>query len=99
MYGTNHHPDLWDNPEQFCPERFKDWKDNPFGFIPQGGGGYDMGHRCAGEWVTIQVMEQSLEFLAKRIDYQVPDQDLSISMVRMPTLPKSRFVINQVRKI
>ncbi|SEI14296.1 fatty-acid peroxygenase [Halobacillus karajensis] len=58
-----------------------------------------MGHRCAGEWVTIQVMEQSLEFLAKRIDYQVPDQDLSISMVRMPTLPKSRFVINQVRKI
>ncbi|SDL91404.1 cytochrome P450 [Sediminibacillus halophilus] len=95
LYGTNHHPDIWEEPEQFRPERFRNWKESPFDFIPQGGGEYDMGHRCAGEWVTIEVMKTSLAFLTM-IDYEVPPQDKSIDMARMPTLPKSRFVITNV---
>ncbi|HLR63788.1 MAG TPA: cytochrome P450 [Lentibacillus sp.] len=96
VYGTNHDLDLWENPEMFSPERFREWKGSPFNFIPQGGGDYDMGHRCAGEWVTIDVMKVSLEYLAKQIDYQMPNQNLDYSMVRIPTLPRSRFMINQV---
>ncbi|GAA0430857.1 fatty-acid peroxygenase [Lentibacillus halophilus] len=96
IYGTNHDPDLWDMPDEFRPERFKDWQGSPFDFIPQGGGDYAMGHRCAGEWVTIEIMKVSLEFLAKRMDYYVPKQDLRFSMTRIPSMPKSRFIINGV---
>ncbi|MFA1819405.1 cytochrome P450 [Virgibacillus oceani] len=97
VYGINHSPDLWENPNIFWPERFHDWEGSPFNFVPQGGGDYHDGHRCAGEWITIELMKISLEFLAKRLDYDVPEQDLSYSMVRMPTLPKSRFIMENVR--
>ncbi|MBP1970275.1 fatty-acid peroxygenase [Virgibacillus natechei] len=98
IYGTNHSPDLWDNPDTFRPERFGNWSGSPFDFIPQGGGEYDIGHRCAGEWVTVEAMKTSLEFLTKRITYDVPPQDLNYSMVRMPSIPRSRFVIQHVRR-
>lgn len=98
LYGTNHHLDLWQEPEQFQPERFRDWQGSPFSFIPQGGGDYGMGHRCAGEWVTIEAMKTSLEFLVKRMTYDVPEQDLSYSLVRMPSIPKSRFIIRNVQR-
>ncbi|WP_053220151.1 cytochrome P450 [Virgibacillus senegalensis] len=97
IYGTNHHPEIWEEPEQFRPERFQTWKGSPFDFIPQGGGEYEMGHRCAGEWVTIEVMKTSLAFLS-RMDFRVPAQDLSIRLSRMPTLPKSRFIITDVSR-
>ncbi|SFB06998.1 fatty-acid peroxygenase [Lentibacillus halodurans] len=98
VYGTNRDPDLWNAPDEFRPERFEEWSESPFNFIPQGGGDYNMGHRCAGEWVTIEVLKVSLGFLAKRVDYKVPKQDLGYSLVRMPSIPKSRFVISDVRK-
>ncbi len=47
IYGTNHDPKIWDNPDLFNPSRFKNWKGSPFNFIPQGGGDYWLGHRCA----------------------------------------------------
>lgn len=98
IYGTNHDPRLWDEPDKFRPERFKDWQGSPFDFIPQGGGDHEKGHRCAGEWVTIEIMKASVDFLAKQLDYTVPSQDLSYSLVRMPTLPKNRFVMSNVRQ-
>ncbi len=98
VYGTNHDPNLWEKPDVFRPERFENWEESLFDFIPQGGGDYDMGHRCAGEWVTVEVMKVSLEFLAKRMDYSVPKQDLRFSMVRMPSIPKSRFMISDVTR-
>ena len=57
-----------------------------------------MGHRCAGEWVTIEVMKVSLDFLANRMDYEVPDQDLSFSMVSIPSIPHSKVVIKNVKR-
>lgn len=98
IYGTNHDPRLWDKPDDFRPERFKDWQGSPFDFIPQGGGDHVKGHRCAGEWVTIEIMKASIAFLVNQIDYKVPSQDLSYSLVRMPTLPNSRFVISHVKQ-
>ncbi|KAB7709090.1 cytochrome P450 [Bacillus aerolatus] len=98
LYGTNHDPEIWENPDVFSPERFAKWEGSPFSFIPQGGGDYFMGHRCAGEWVTIEVMKVSLDYLANRIDYEVPDQDLSFSMVSMPSIPHSKVVIKNVRR-
>ncbi|MBB6451119.1 fatty-acid peroxygenase [Geomicrobium halophilum] len=97
VYGINHHPDLWDRPNEFRPERFKEWEGSPFAFVPQGGGDHYMGHRCAGEWITIMLMQVSLEFLINHVEYEVPEQELEYSMERMPTIPKSRFIMNQIQ--
>lgn len=97
LYGTNHDPNLWDNPEVFNPERFEGWDESPFSFIPQGGGDFNMGHRCAGEWVTIEVMKVSLQYLSNKLDYEIPNQDLSYSMVSIPSLPHSKFIMANVR--
>jgi fatty-acid peroxygenase len=98
LYGTNHDPKIWDNPDVFSPNRFAEWEESPFSFIPQGGGDYFMGHRCAGEWVTIEVMKVSLDYLANRMNYEIPDQDLSFSMVSMPSIPHSKVVIKNVKR-
>lgn len=97
LYGTNHEARQWGEPEKFDPERFRRWDKNPFDFIPQGGGDYFAGHRCAGEFITVELMKTSLDFLINSIDYEVPPQDLSISMRKIPAIPKSRFVIKAVR--
>ena len=97
LYGTNHDPKYWENPDIFNPGRFAEWNDSPFAFIPQGGGDYAMGHRCAGEWVTIEVMKASLDFIVNRMECEVPDQDLSFSMVSMPSIPHSRIILKNVK--
>ncbi|MDB9524987.1 cytochrome P450 [Oscillatoria sp. CS-180] len=96
LYGTNHDPDLWERPDEFRPERFSRWTENHFDFIPQGGGNYDTNHRCAGEWLTIQLMERSLKFLVNHLTYRVPPQNLDVSLTLIPTLPKSHFRIAEV---
>ncbi|GAA0430157.1 MAG: cytochrome P450 [Bacillota bacterium] len=98
LYGTNHDPNIWENPDVFNPDRFTTWDGGLFDFIPQGGGDYFMGHRCAGEWVTIEIMKVSLDYLVNRINYDVPDQDLSFSMVSMPSIPRSKMVIKNISK-
>lgn len=97
LYGTNHDPKLWENPDIFAPERFKHWEDNHFVFIPQGGGEYLTGHRCAGEKVTIEVMKESINYLINEIDYDVPEQDLSYSLVTIPSIPKSKIILENIK--
>ncbi len=98
LYGTNHDPEIWNNPDVFQPERFVDWEGSPFDFIPQGGGDYFMDHRCAGEWVTMEVMKVSLDYLMNQIDYEIPNQDLSFSLVNIPSIPKSSVVLKNIEK-
>lgn len=98
LYATDHHPALWPEPELFRPERFAGWRDDPFALIPQGGGGHLTGHRCAGEWITIELMKQALAMLTGAMRYDVPPQDLSVSLRRMPTLPASGFMVTGVRR-
>ena len=99
IYGTNHDARLWSDPYDFIPERFDHWAENPFTFMPQGGGDISTGHRCAGEMVTTEVMKVSLDFIANHLAYRVPRQNLSYCLSRIPTLPKSRFKMNRVRRI
>ncbi|GAA0343476.1 fatty-acid peroxygenase [Bacillus carboniphilus] len=98
LYGTNHDPRIWDNPDVFNPERFTEWEGSPFSFIPHGGGDYYLGHRCAGEWVTIEIMKVSLDYLVNRMEYELPEQDLSYSMVSIPSIPNSKIIIENVRR-
>ena len=99
LYGTNHDPRTWQEPETFRPERFRRWDGSTFNFIPQGGGDHHDGHRCPGEWITIELMKRALRLLTTTMRYDVPEQDLRIDLSRMPALPASRFVIAEVRPI
>jgi fatty-acid peroxygenase len=96
VYGTNHDPQLWEEPEVFRPERFRNWSGSAFDLIPQGGGDHFTGHRCAGEWITIAAMKQAVDTLVRTIAYEVPQQDLSFSLSRIPTRPRSGFVMSGV---
>lgn len=96
LYGTNHHPDLWKDPNKFNPERFESWHGSPFDFIPQGGGEFDIGHRCAGEWLTLDVLKETLSYFVNELTFEVPEQDLSYSMSEMPSLPKSGVQLTQI---
>lgn len=99
LYGTNHDSRIWEQPDAFRPERFRGWGGNAFSFIPQGGGNHHAGHRCPGEWITIELMKAAVRFLTTAMDYDVPDQDLTVSLSRMPAIPESRFVITRVRPL
>lgn len=99
LYGTNHDPHLWEQPEEFRPDRFRQWDRSSFNFIPQGGGDYNVNHRCAGEGMTIDAIATTLDFLVNSIQYDVPEQDLEISLSRFPTMPKSCFIISNVKRI
>jgi fatty-acid peroxygenase len=98
LYGTNHDARSWEEPEAFRPERFRHWDGSAFNLIPQGGGDHHHGHRCPGEWITIELMKTAVRLLTLEMQYDVPKQDLSIDLSRMPALPESRFVISNVRR-
>ncbi|MEV5828486.1 cytochrome P450 [Spirillospora sp. NPDC052242] len=97
LHGIDHDPRSWDRPEQFRPERFLGWEPDAYSFVPQGGGDHYGGHRCPGEWITKDLMKVAVTALTRWADYTVPAQDLRIPPWSAPALPKSGFVLAQVR--
>lgn len=98
VYGTDHDPKIWEKPDEFHPERFKEWKGSLFGFIPQGGGDPYETHRCPGDGITVEIMKASLDFLINKIEYEVPEQDLSYNLARIPSLPEDGFVMSNIKQ-
>ncbi|MDN6625671.1 MAG: cytochrome P450 [Pisciglobus halotolerans] len=96
LYGTNRDPNVWENADKFDPDRFADWDGSPFSFIPQGGGGFIGGHRCAGEWITILILNITLDYLANKMTYDVPNQDLTYSLTDIPATAKSGVRLTNV---
>ena len=99
LYGTNHDPRIWGDAAVFRPERFWDWNESRFTFIPKDGGDHATGHRCAGEWATIDILMGAMQLLTTAMRYEVPRQDLQIDPSHMPTLPNSRFIIRNVGRM
>ena len=97
LYGTNHHPDEWEEPDTFNPARFEKTPITPYNFLPQGGGEYESSHRCAGEWMTLTILEESTAFLIHKLEYKVDKQDLEYDLDEIPALPHSRMIISEVR--
>ncbi|QDU80009.1 Fatty-acid peroxygenase [Polystyrenella longa] len=98
LYGTTHHPHYWSNPDDFIPDRFLSDIDRKFTMIPQGGGDYHQNHRCAGEFITRRLLRDAVRYMADQVDFEVPAQNLSISMTRIPAEPADRMLLSNVRK-
>jgi fatty-acid peroxygenase len=97
MYGTNHDPRIWAQPEVFDPERFRHWDGNPYTLVAQGGGDYAAGHRCPGEPATVEIVKTALRLLTQEMDYEVPKQALRLDLHKMPALPPSKFILRHVQ--
>lgn len=87
VWGTNHDPHVWTDPDTFDPRRFRTTPVTPYNLVPQGGGDR-RGHRCPGEDATLAVLMTLVPRLA----------DLGATVVgprpglrRMP--PRPRLVI------
>lgn len=98
IYGLHHDPKVWPQPNLFNPDRFLTHPITPFNLLAQGGGNPHTGHRCPGEWLTMQAILTALPFLTRRMTYTVMDgQDLRYSLRRMPTAPRSGVVLQNLR--
>ncbi len=96
LYGTDHDARYWGDPEIFRPERFANGQQDPFAFIPQGGGDHYRNHRCPGEDIVIALLQIAARFFFERIRYDVPRQNLQVNFRHLPALPKSRLRIENV---
>ena len=96
LYGTNHDPRAWDEPERFDPERFRARRDDRFSFIPQGGGDPHSHHRCPGEPVATELMRTTVAMLSNELDYELPKQDMRIDYTRLPALPHSGMTLRNM---
>lgn len=92
LYGTNHDERLWSDAGRFLPERFRDWNGDRNTLIPQGGGEYAHGHRCPGEPATVELMADAVMRLSS-LHYDLPEQDLRVSLRRFPAGPQSGFLM------
>src|SRR3954463_8392259 len=81
----------WGDADTFRPERFREQPITAYNFIPHGGGEHRDTHRCPGEWISVEQMKAITRLLVREMRYDVPDQDLTIDLGRMPALPNSRF--------
>jgi fatty-acid peroxygenase len=92
LYGQNHDAELWGDPYAFRPERFLGRDIGEFELVPQGGGDPRTNHRCPGEQLTVALLAALAVRLA-RLEFDVPGQDLSISLGRIPARPASGIVL------
>lgn len=105
VHGTNHDPADWQHGDRFYPHRFGGTTPaglpagdhDPDAFVPNGGGDVWSTHRCAGEGVMTAIMAGAIETLL-RVEYDLPEQDLSVGTRRIPPRAGDGFVMTRVRR-
>ena len=95
LYGTDHDAKLWREPDRFEPDRFRQRPPTLFDLIPQGGGKHAVTHRCPGEWMTNDLLEEAARLLVQEMRYDVPRESLRLDR-SIPALPANGLVISGV---
>jgi cytochrome P450 len=71
IYNIHHHPDFWQQPEQFDPERFLSSENRRFSFMPFG-----TGERiCIGNHFALLESQLLLSMIVQHFDLQLLDSD------------------------
>ncbi|WP_309065888.1 cytochrome P450 [Microbacterium sp.] len=91
LYGTDHSSALWESPNSFDPQRFA--TASPHLVVAQGVGDPTSAHHCPGEQATTDLLASAVWLLATGPMYRVPEQDLRISLRRIPAQPQSGMLI------
>ncbi len=94
VYGIHNDERIWPRPQVFDPNRFIGRRDDPYSLIPQGGGEHRIGHRCAGEWLTMEALHAATQSLAL-LRYSAtgaPEFDLT----RIPARMRSPVMLSAV---
>lgn len=97
LYGTNNFRRLFPEPHQFNPARRLAWRTQGYDFIPQGGGDSRTDHRCPGEQITVGIMREACRLLVEDMQYELPEQDLTLSLHEIPARPRSGVVLSNIR--
>ena len=92
IYAIHYHPELWDNPEEFNPDRFSKEAsaERPkLAYMPFGSGP----RMCIGNHFAMMEMQLILALLIKRFDFKFVE-DKEIEMLPLVTLkPKTEIVL------
>lgn len=99
LYGTNHDPRIWADPQVFRPDRFRERKVGPYDLVSHGAGDRRVTHRCPGEWITVELMKTIVRLMVREMNYGVPPQDMEINLGRIPALPNSGFLMDKIRLV
>lgn len=83
-------PDVFPDPDTFDPDRFEPARESalpPGSYVPHGDG-QATHHRCPGENIVTVAVAQYLTVLLRRLEWTIPDQDLTLTNELFP-LPTS----------
>lgn len=84
LYALHHHPDFWDNPTVFNPDRWKSKPTVPYSYVPFLAGP----RKCIGQHLAEINFVVVLHALLQRFDITVLDQDVRLAPFMMPRFAK-----------
>ena len=85
IYNIHHHPDFWQQPEQFDPERFLNGENRRFSFMPFG-----TGERvCIGNHFALLESQLLLSMIIQHFDLQLLNTDEAEIEMAVTLKPKS----------
>lgn len=99
LYGTNHDPRRFPHPASFAPGQAPSWRAADYGFVPQGAGPVRQSHKCPGERLTVATLREATRLLVEEMDYELPLQDLSVPLHRLPARTKDGMILANVRRV
>jgi fatty-acid peroxygenase len=88
VYGIHRDERIWPGAGAFDPGRFANGEARTYYLLQQGGGEHATGHRCAGEWLTIEALKAATRRLAMT-QYAAPVADLTYDLRRVPSRLRS----------